>query len=366
MRINSYFNVKFINNIAIFIIGLIGYIGLLRFIKVLSLEDLRQLQLSQWLVKHFDIKHCSLTALNGDAGFRRYFRFIMNNQSYIAVDSPVDTCNNAAFINIQQKLKAVNVSVPKVVAHNDIEGFFCLSDLGEIELSSLLTLENMSSLYAEAIDLLPKISNMSTAQLPVYNADFIQLELNIFKEWLLKTHLNIELSSKEQQQLNNCFEFLITSAIEQPQVAMHRDFHSRNIMVIDNNFAVIDFQDAVVGPITYDIVSLLRDCYVKWPLEKIMPLFSLFVEKICQHEKKCSKIPLQQWLKWFDLMGLQRHLKASGIFARLHHRDNKSTYLHDIPLTLSYIIDVSTKYPELTYLHHLVKNIVLPKINKIQ
>jgi N-acetylmuramate 1-kinase len=330
---------------------------------VIFLENLRQKQLTQWLMDYFSLDMCTLSAMNGDAGFRRYFRFTKDNQSIIAVDTPVDKCNNPAFLYMQQQLKQVGVKVPEILAYDEQQGFMCLSDLGNTELSALLTSDNMADYYQQAILLLPKIASIPQQHLPLYDKAFVQLELNIFTEWLLHKHLDIQLTNEQKIQLQTCFDFLVSNALEQPQVVMHRDFHSRNLMLVDNDLAVIDFQDAVIGPITYDVVSLLRDCYVKWPREHIMPLLNYFVG-LMSSQFSLQHITEQQWQQWFDLMGLQRHIKASGIFARLYHRDGKSGYLSDIPLTLSYIVDISAQYPECHFLASLVKNTVLPKLSK--
>lgn len=327
------------------------------------LENLRQIQLTQWLIDTFSLEKCELSSMNGDAGFRRYFRFEKDNQTLIAVDSPVDKCNNSAFIYMQKQLESVDIYVPEILAFDEQQGFMCLSDLGCQELSTALTTQCMTSYYQQAILLLPKIASIPKQNLPIYNKAFIQLELDIFSEWLLDKHLNIRLNANEKKQLQACFDFIIDSALEQPNVVMHRDFHSRNLMITDNGLAVIDFQDAVIGPITYDVVSLLRDCYVKWPTEQVSPLFNAFIQLMSQ-QFSLEHVPFEQWNKWFDLMGLQRHIKASGIFARLYHRDGKSGYLADIPLTLSYIVDISAEYSECEYLHRLVKDTVVPELEK--
>jgi aminoglycoside/choline kinase family phosphotransferase len=326
------------------------------------LEDIRVTQLKKWLSDELLNDSLALTSMNGDAGFRRYFRFINKNQTFIAVDSPVKQCNNLAFTQVQAALAQQGIKVPDIIAYEQEQGFFCLSDFGECLLADKLSLESMDSYYKSAINLLPNIAKMPTENLPVYDRTFVQLELTIFVEWLLGQHLAITLTAPEVQQLEQCFTLLIDNAIEQPQVSMHRDFHSRNLMLLANDeLGVIDFQDAVVGPITYDIVSLLRDCYVKWPQEKVTALFDYYCQLMVEKGllKTTSK---NQWQRWFDLMGLQRHIKASGIFARLHHRDNKNGYLSDIPLTLSYIVDVSGQYPELAFLHQLVEQRVLPAL----
>jgi aminoglycoside/choline kinase family phosphotransferase len=319
--------------------------------------------LKQWLSQQFSEENIQLTALSGDAGFRCYFRFFLNGNSYIAVDAPPDKSNNAAFVFMQKSLNKQNILVPEIVAVDLALGFFCLADFGETLLADILTQENMVNTYQKAIEILPHIQLAlpdKTIELPNYNTAFVELELNIFPEWLLTEHLSITLTDNEQQQLKHCFSFLTDNILSQPQVLVHRDYHSRNIMVLENGeLGIIDFQDAVIGPITYDIVSLLRDCYLKWPDENVTLLLSNYISTIAK-QYSLTHIPLEQWQRWFDLTGIQRHIKASGIFARLHHRDNKSGYLNDIPLTLSYIVEISHKYPELAFIHQLLLEKVLP------
>ncbi|GHE92101.1 aminoglycoside phosphotransferase family protein [Thalassotalea profundi] len=329
------------------------------------IEDVRQSQLITWLSEVFSAKKIVLLAMNGDAGFRRYFRFKYKNQIFIAVDSPAQWCNNVAFNKIQHLLQEANIQVPQIIAENKSEGFFCLSDLGDTLLSDIVSLETMAFYYQQAIAILPKISKLPCESFPVFDESFIQTELNIFVEWLLNEHLAIVLTDQENFQLEQCFAVLIDNALSQPQVTMHRDYHSRNIMqTADKQLAIIDFQDAVRGPITYDIVSLLRDCYLKWPNENVSELLDHFIA-LQTVEHNLTGISKEQWQIWFDLMGLQRHIKASGIFARLYHRDNKTSYLKDIPLTLSYIVDISSQYDSLTFLAKLVSEKVLPKLAKL-
>jgi aminoglycoside/choline kinase family phosphotransferase len=319
--------------------------------------------LNQWLNQQFSEENIQLTALSGDAGFRCYFRFSLNGNSYIAVDAPADKSNNAAFVFMQQKLSKQNILVPEIIAVDLSLGFFCLADFGETLLADILTSENMVKTYQKAIDILPHIQlalPQKTIELPHYNQAFVELELNIFPEWLLAEHLSITLTDNEQEQLKHLFSILAENMLSQPQVLVHRDYHSRNIMVLETGeLGIIDFQDAVIGPITYDIVSLLRDCYLKWPDEDVTLLLSNYINTIAK-QYSLTHVPREQWQRWFDLTGIQRHIKASGIFARLHHRDNKSGYLNDIPLTLSYIVEISQKYPELAFIHQLLLEKVLP------
>ncbi|WDE14374.1 phosphotransferase [Thalassomonas haliotis] len=303
--------------------------------------------------------------MNGDAGFRQYYRFKLEGVSYIAVDAPPQYSNNQAFVAVGQGLAENGIEVPEIKAKDLELGFFCLTDFGDTLLATVLSADNMQAYYRQAIDLLPVIANSQPAGeyiLPDYDRAFIDLELSIFTEWLLEKHLNIHLSPQALDKLRACFDILIDSALAQPQVTMHRDYHSRNIMLLDNNsLGIIDFQDAVTGPVTYDLVSLLRDCYLRWPQQLISPLFEYYCDLIT----KSLELPpanAATWQRWFDLMGLQRHLKASGIFARLYHRDNKPGYLKDIPLTLAYIRDISGRYSELADLHLLIAEQVLPAL----
>ncbi|WP_206483370.1 phosphotransferase [Thalassotalea sp. G2M2-11] len=326
------------------------------------MKENRKQQLHQWLARQFSTDGINLSNMTGDAGFRRYFRFMVANQSYIAVDAPTDKCNNNAFVDIAYRLQNAGINVPTIVASDLARGFLCLSDLGDQLLTQLLTPQSMEHYYQQAIELLPSIAQVSTEQLPLYDQTLIQTELEIFPQWLLKEHLALQLTNEQQVQLQQCFDILIDNALSQPNVFMHRDFHSRNIMQQAGKLAVIDFQDAVVGPISYDIVSLLRDCYIKWPRKQVKLLLDHYID-LMESAGLVEKYDRQLWQRWFDLMGLQRHIKASGIFARLFHRDKKPGYLADIPLTLSYIVEVSADYPQLCFLHHLVKNEVLAKLN---
>ena len=332
------------------------------------MSNLRTTALLHWLKSHFSLENITLIPLTGDAGFRRYFRFDYQNQSYIAVDAPVKFSNNQAFVDVQEILQGVGVNVPNILAVDLNQGFLCLSDFGQTVLSDRLTNENMAQYYAQAIVELNKMLKCKTAlvaELPQYDEKFIKTELAIFNEWLLEKYLGIYLTDDEQSALNGCFEILISAIVEQPKTFMHRDYHSRNIMLLDNSeLGIIDFQDAVQGPIIYDLVSLLRDCYVRWPNELITPLMEVYRQQV-ENSFPEENLTKEKWQYWFDLTGLQRHIKASGIFARLHHRDNKSGYLADIPLTLGYIQDVSAQYDKLSFLHELVTQRVIPAVNKL-
>ncbi|WNC69320.1 phosphotransferase [Thalassotalea nanhaiensis] len=323
----------------------------------------RKQKFETWLAHSFPNEQINIIPLSGDAGFRVYYRLILAETSYIVVDAPPEKLNNLAFVSLAHCFRASGLVVPEIIHYDEINGFMCLSDFGDTLLSEKLNKSTITALYEKAIKLLPKIQQTSAQEqwpLPIYDAPFLQLEMEIFSEWLVIKHLNITLTSDEEKQLRQCFNLLTASALEQPQVTVHRDFHSRNLMLIDNDdIAVIDFQDAVTGPTTYDLVSLLRDCYVRWDDELIEPHIRTY------YLNNKIEVSYQQFKRWFDLMGLQRHIKASGIFARLYHRDNKPGYLQDIPLTLSYIIDIAARYPELTFLSDLVQSKIMPSVTKL-
>ncbi|OKY26103.1 aminoglycoside phosphotransferase family protein [Thalassotalea sp. PP2-459] len=325
------------------------------------MHDVRHDQLTDWLAEKHKSNQVTLQPLTGDAGFRRYFRFQLNEQSFIAVDSPTQYCNNKAFVQMSKRLVQADILQPEIFYHDNEKGFFCLMDLGDILLADVLSPDTVIEYYQRAIDLLPVIAMLPQENLPHYDADFVRMELDIFTQWLLKEHLDITLSPEERQSLATCFDCLIDNVLAQPQVVMHRDFHSRNLMCYQQQLAVIDFQDAVIGPVTYDVVSLLRDCYVKWSDDVVEQALKYF---IAHYGKQLTgeNISTAQWRRWFDLMGIQRHVKAAGIFARLKHRDGKPSYVKDIPLTLHYIVDVCQHYPELASLKQLVIDKVLPLV----
>ena len=331
------------------------------------MSNLRTTALTHWLESKFSTQKIDLLPLTGDAGFRRYFRFTYQNESYIAVDAPVALSNNQAFLTVQQILQDVGVNVPTIMQADLKLGFLCLSDFGDLVLADKLSQANMNQYYAKAIVELNKMLTCATASvenLPLYDEKFIFTELDIFNEWLLEKHLGIYLSADEKVVLKRCFDELVSAIVEQPKTFMHRDYHSRNIMQLKNDeLGIIDFQDAVNGPVIYDLVSLLRDCYVRWPNNLIAPLIEHYRLQV-QNYFPSETITKEKWQYWFDLTGLQRHIKASGIFARLYHRDNKAGYLGDIPLTLSYIQDVSAQYDKLSFLHELVSKRVIPALTK--
>ena len=318
-------------------------------------------QLKNWLVEvlgqdDFDIKPAS-----EDASFRRYYRISYNGSSRIIMDAPPDHEDCSRFIDISSRLRVSGVNAPEVFQYNKQYGFVLLSDFGDDLYLDVLNDSNADHLYKDALSALLRMQqNTDRTGIPPYDEALLLQEMELFRDWLLGRHLGIELDTNQNTQLDKIYTLLIDSALQQPVVFVHRDFHSRNLMYCENNNpGIIDFQDAVLGPVTYDLVSLFKDCYIKWPGETIYKWTRGFYNSV-----NTGDFDETIFLRWFDLMGVQRHLKASGIFARLYHRDHKDGFLKDIPRTLSYIQDLENDYPELEFLIELIHSRVLPKLVK--
>ena len=318
-------------------------------------------ELLNWLQTHLELPLAQLIPITNDASFRRYFRVVIDGTSYVVMDAPPDKENCEPFIDIAERLQRSGLNAPQVIAHNLETGFLLLTDLGSQLYLSALTKTTVEQLYTDALNALVIMQTQTAAErLPLYNYRLLHQEMNLFSDWLLGQHLNLVLSPTERTDLITCFELLSTTALSQPQVFVHRDYHSRNLMVVSHhNPGIIDFQDAVKGPITYDLASLLRDCYITWPREQIKNWVNQYYSQ-AQAIGLLHQVTESKLFYWFDWMGIQRHLKASGIFARLYHRDGKAGYLKDIPRTLNYIVEVSANYPELAFLQQLVSERVLP------
>jgi aminoglycoside/choline kinase family phosphotransferase len=271
------------------------------------------------------------------------------------MDAPPEKENTEPFIRIASLFKASKVNVPEIYQQDLTQGFLLLEDFGSRCLLEHLNNNNALDFYQNAFDSLHTLqtnTSITESRLPFYDEALLSQELDLFYDWFLEKHLNISIPKKIKDNLN---KILISSALEQPQVCVHRDFHSRNLMVLDDNsLGIIDFQDAVIGSITYDLVSLLRDCYIAWPEQKVYQWMTLYFQQLSQ--SGLLSVNLETFTRWFDLMGLQRHLKAIGIFSRLHIRDNKSAYLNDIPRTLNYVIEVCNRYPELESFKDFITN----------
>lgn len=306
-----------------------------------------------------------------DASFRRYFRVTFANadRSRIVMDAPPDKEDIGPYIKVAQRLVDAGINAPVVIERNLAEGFLLLSDLGSrTYLMDLSAGRNVDTLYADALAALVRMQKgcARVDDLPPYDEALLRREMELFPDWFLGRHLGLTLTSDERRDLDSAFAALIRSALAQPRVFVHRDYHSRNLMItggesLGPNPGVLDFQDAVHGPIAYDLVSLLRDCYVAWPIERVRAWVGDYRRMAGAAGLNVGESEMQL-LRWFDLMGVQRHLKAIGIFARLWHRDGKRGYLNDIPRTLDYIRQVAPHYPELGPLLRLIELKVVPAL----
>ncbi|MCG2635193.1 MAG: phosphotransferase [Gammaproteobacteria bacterium] len=323
--------------------------------------DSRLQALTRWL-KKLDPTPFTLTAVSGDASFRRYFRVSRNVSSQIAMDAPPEQEACGPFITIAQALRSAGVNAPEILGQAPDQGFLLLSDFGDNQYLDALDEDTAEPLYSDALTTLLRIQSAPPPNLPPYDETLLLREMTLFSDWFLGKHLGL---SAEQIPLHlpALFGQLAASALEQPQVWVLRDYHSRNLMVVEqDNPGVLDFQDAVVGPITYDLVSLLRDCYIAWPEQRVRDWALAHRQQLIRASQLDATVTDGQFLTWFDLMGVQRHLKAIGIFARLNHRDGKPGYLADIPRTLNYIIQVSRRYDELTRFSNWLEQDVRPRL----
>jgi aminoglycoside/choline kinase family phosphotransferase len=320
----------------------------------------REPLLRDWLDEVLEESVVSLEAASEDASFRRYFRVITSTgQTYIAMDAPPQKEDCRPFLEVGALLTALKLNVPHVYAQNLTDGFLLLDDFGSTSYLDALSSDSADRLYGDAMQVLEQLHTAPTdllETLPSYDATLLMSEMALFTDWLVEKLLGLTLSASIKQELNDVFLFLRDAALAQPQVLVHRDFHSRNLMLLsENNPGVIDFQDAVRGPITYDLVSLLRDCYIAWPPEQVLAWVTAYASRPAL-QALLQSLSSEGWIRAFDLMGVQRHLKASGIFARLWLRDGKSGYLRDIPRTLNYIRAIAPAYPELKPLQELLSN----------
>jgi len=325
----------------------------------------RQAQLQHWLREHCGFSEFSFEPASGDASFRRYFRIgLPGGRTLVAMDAPPDKEDCAPFVAVTGRLARAGVHVPEILEQDLQQGFLLLEDLGDQLYLGRLDEESADSLYADAIQAMLQFQRQGDVQgLPPYDQELLAREMALFPDWLVQKHLGLALSQAEQSMLSRTFEHLINNALDQPRVLVHRDYHSRNLLLCEpDNPGIIDYQDAVHGPLTYDLVSLLRDCYIRWPSAQV----DAWVEGYARQAVNAGLLQRSQVgmvSEWFDLMGVQRHLKAAGIFARLNHRDGKPGYLADIPRTLGYIVEVARRRPAVAELAAFIERRVLPELD---
>lgn len=310
--------------------------------------DNRQQQLSAWLEQVLASNDFRLSIASADASFRRYFRVHLADKTLIAMDAPPAQEDSAAFVKVATLLFAAGLNVPEVIAQDLAHGFLLLSDLGEDTYFAKLNAENAPKLYGQATDALIKLQLVSgAAGLPNYDAAMLTREMQLFPDWYVAKHLNMTLTPEQQAVLQKTFDLLKQNILAQAQVLVHRDYHSRNLMLTtQNNPGILDFQDAVYGAISYDLVSLLKDAYIGWEEEQIID----WAVRYWQPAKKAGlPVPadFSEFYRNFEWMGAQRHIKVLGIFARLSHRDGKNGYLQDMPLVMTYLRKVCERYVEL-------------------
>jgi hypothetical protein len=327
--------------------------------------DKRLEQLTAWVEQGLGITGGHIAPASSDASFRRYFRITLPGRSYIVMDAPPDKEDCGPFIRISAAMARYGLNVPVVLEQDLAQGFLLLSDLGHEQYLSALNETSVDALYGDAISALVQLQahgELNYELLPCYDHALLLREMRLFQEWFLEQHLQITLNAEQQRELNAVLEWLAQQALQQPYVWVHRDYHSRNLMVTpEHNPGVLDFQDAVIGPVSYDLVSLLKDCYIAWPRARV----EMWVERYRQQAMAAGVDggeSLEQLLHWFDMMGVQRHLKVLGIFARLNIRDGKPGYLQDIPRIMDYVLEVVQRTPQLQALRRLLEDAVAPRL----
>jgi aminoglycoside/choline kinase family phosphotransferase len=325
--------------------------------------DPRKSELESWLAVALGGVPSRVAPASADASFRRYFRVWRDGQTWVAMDAPPGKEDLAPYLHVADVLAATGVNVPRVVARDLQRGFLLLTDLGSRQyLDALRAGEDADRLYRDALGALVRIQAggaNALASLPAYDAARLRQEMELFPTWFLERHLGIQVGPAERTMLADQFERLERAALGQPQVLVHRDYHSRNLMVCEDNPGILDFQDACVGASSYDLVSLLKDCYIAWPRERVLGWLRDYWQAA---QRAGLRFPgdVEDFVQAFDLMGLQRHLKVLGIFCRLWYRDGKRGYLADLPLVLEYALAVTGAEPGLEGLDRLLRQRVLP------
>lgn len=335
----------------------------------------RAAELEQWfrgVLPQFDqgAVQGSLRAVSGDASFRRYFRGVTDTATWILVDAPPERENSKPFVDVAALLAAGGVAAPRIVASDLERGFMCLEDFGDTVLWTPLdatrragALAEAGELYQGAFDELLLIQRCAADALPPYDDALLLREMRLFTEWFCGGLMQYQLDDEEQALLEHAYAFLAQAARAQPQVFVHRDYHSRNLMFREGRRpGVIDFQDAVRGAVTYDLVSLLKDCYIEWPRAQVNAWVLDYAAQ-AQRAGILATVDAQGFLRDFDLMGAQRHIKVLGIFSRLWLRDGKRGYLRDIPLTMRYLVTVLPEHPQLAAFARWLDERILPQLD---
>ena len=287
-------------------------------------------------------KEYEISVASADASFRKYYRLTKDDKSFLLMDSSLEKESLTPFLDVTKRLKNAGVNVPEIYEQNLSLGYLILEDFGDVHLLSQLNAANFKILYKQAIDEIITMQEAETTGLPLYDNAFLHFEMELMQEWFLEKKLGLTLTQTQLTLVEKTLENIANAVLEQPQnIFVHRDYHSRNIMLTSaKELGIIDYQDAMNGALTYDLVSLLKDCYIAFKRSDTEELALYF------RDKKGLSVSDAEFLRWFDFMGLQRHIKVLGIFSRLHLRDGKDGYLKDIPLTRKYVIDTAKRYDE--------------------
>jgi N-acetylmuramate 1-kinase len=313
-------------------------------------SDSRLVELRRWVIEDLGFAGSVIAPASADASFRRYFRVTRGADSYIVMDAPPDKEDSAPFVKVARMLAGMDLNVPIILARDMARGFLMLSDLGSRQyLDELPAPGAADRLYADALAALRTMQTADSAisrDLPKYDRPLLVREMELLPEWFLRRHLGMNIGAPERSLLDASFDSLVQAAAAQPSVFVHRDYHSRNLLVTaQDNPGILDFQDAVWGPVTYDLASVLKDCYIAWPAARVRAWVLEYREKLLEDGFALNATPTE-FVRWFDLIGLQRHIKVLGIFARLYYRDGKPQYLKDLPRVLDYARDTAANYPE--------------------
>ena len=323
------------------------------------MNEKRLALLTEWAKKLYS-SSIEIEKASSDASFRSYYRIRSNNDTKIIMDAPPEKEPLSPFLDITKRLSKANINVPEIFELDEDLGFILMSDLGKTKYLDKLNDETVYCLYTDAMDTIHKMqTEVDVSNLKNFDSKELITEMNLFKDWFLKKHLNHNFDNEGLNNIQECFDSLVKIILEIPTTFVHRDFHSRNLMITDsNNPGVLDYQDALIGPITYDAVSLLKDCYVNWDKKLITEMLSTYYKKI---KADYNNIEFDEFSFWFDVVGLQRHFKAIGIFSRLNYRDNKITFMRDIPRTYKYVDEVINKYTELTSVKEMLNEMDIKK-----
>ena len=323
------------------------------------MNEKRLALLTEWAKKLYS-SNIKIEKASSDASFRSYYRIQSDNDTKIIMDAPPEKEPLSSFLDITKRLSKAKINVPEIFELDEDLGFILMSDLGKTKYLDKLDDETVYCLYTDAMDTIHKMqTEVDVSNLKNFDSKELITEMDLFKDWFLGKHLNHNFNDEGLNNIQECFNSLTKIILEIPTTFVHRDFHSRNLMITDsNNPGVLDYQDALIGPITYDAVSLLKDCYVNWDKKLITEMLSTYYKKI---KADYNNIEFDEFSFWFDVVGLQRHFKAIGIFSRLNYRDNKITFMQDIPRTYKYVDEVANKYTELKSVKEMLNEMGVKK-----